>query len=204
MAEDETDAFPRFAAGGRSFVYLLPCREQDTLKVGFSRNPLQRLQALHRRYFKFFDLDRALLVEVDRVRDARRIERLLINQFAADRVPAPLVVREAAAGRTEWFGGVADKAERRLRQIASDEDLAVHAPLRAWLRQRFEEHADTFYQYSVQLLDAIEYETFNVPAGEQERKAHAALQHLLGACETFGLDMENLVPPRVMAWYRGT
>ncbi|HZX69804.1 MAG TPA: GIY-YIG nuclease family protein [Rhodanobacter sp.] len=204
MTEEESTAYPRFAARGRTFVYLLPCLEQDTLKVGFSRNPLQRLHALHRRYFHFFDLDRALLVEVDRLRDARRIERLLINQFAEHRVPPPLVVRESAAGRTEWFGGVAGEAERLLRQLAAEEGLILHAPLRNWLRDRFDEHADVLYEHTLRLLDSIEYEMFNVPGHQQRGQTAAALRHLLDACESLGLDLDALVSSRVLTWYRLT
>ena len=89
-------SFPRFASRGRAFVYVLPCREEDILKVGFSRDPLQRLRTLHRRFYDFFDLDRALLVETDHLRDARAIERLLITGLADHRVLAPLVVPRSA------------------------------------------------------------------------------------------------------------
>lgn len=202
MAEEESTAYPRVATGGRSFVYLLPCLEEDTLKLGFSRNPLQRLHALHRRYFRFFDLDRALLVEVERGRDARRIERLLIDHFAEHRVPPPLVVREAAAGRTEWFRGIAGEADCLVRQLAAEQGLVLHAPLRSWLRDRFSEHADALYEYSLRMLDLIEYELFNVRSDEQRGRGDAALRHLLNACEAFGLDLDKLVPRRVLTWHR--
>lgn len=172
------------------------------MKVGFSRNPLQRLHTLHRRYFHFFDLDRALLVEVDHLRDARRIERLLITRLAEYRTPAPLVIREAAAGRTEWFRGVADEAGRLMRTLAADEGLMVHAPLRHWLRQRFSEHADALYDYTSRLLEAVEYEQFNVPPDEQSGHAASAMRHLLDACEAVQLDLDKLVPRPVLTWYR--
>ncbi len=99
-------AYPRFASRGRTFVYVLPCRDEDILKVGFSRDPLQRMRSLHARFFEFFDLDRALLIECEHLRDARRIERLFITTFAEHRAPAPLVVPLAAAGHTEWYRGI--------------------------------------------------------------------------------------------------
>jgi len=89
--------YPRFASRGRTFVYVLPCRNEDILKVGFSRDPLDRMRTLHPRFFEFFDLDRALLIETDYLRDARRIERLFITTFADSQAPAPLVVRRSAA-----------------------------------------------------------------------------------------------------------
>ena len=42
---------------GRSYVYLLPCRDADLAKIGYSRSPLQRFQTLHPRWFEYFDLD---------------------------------------------------------------------------------------------------------------------------------------------------
>lgn len=59
---------------GCSFVYVFACVVEDLLKLGFSRDPIGRLQALHPRYFEFFDLERSFLVETETVRDARRPE----------------------------------------------------------------------------------------------------------------------------------
>lgn len=204
MTDEASNDYPRFVAGGRTFVYLLPCREQDILKVGFSRNPLQRLHALHKRYFDFFDLDRALLVEVDRLRDARRIERLLLDHLAEHQASPPLVVRELAAGRTEWFRGVAAQADARARQVALAEGWPVHAPLRVWLRQRMDEHADALYEYSLRMLDSIEYETFNLSAPEQRQQTAGSLRYLLDACEALGVDLAKRLPSRVLSWYRQT
>ncbi len=202
MIDDEEAAFPRSPAAGRTFVYVLPCRDEDILKVGYSRDPLQRMHALHRRYFQFFDLDRALLLDAERLRDARRVERMFITRFAEYRAPPPLVVRQAAAGETEWFRGVAGPVDELARKIAVDEGLTLHAPLRAWLRQRFEEHCDTLYECSMRLLDSIEYEQFNVPADAQDGRTAAALRHLLDVHEALDMDLRRLVSPRVLAWYR--
>ena len=201
MRTDEEAAYPRFAAGGRTFVYVLPCRDEDMLKIGYSRDPLQRLHALHRRYFHFFDLDRAILLDAERLRDARRIERTLLARFAKHRASPPLVVREAAAGRTEWFRGVAGEVDGLARKIAADEGLTLHAPLRMWLRQRFTEHGDSLYEYSMRMLDSIEYERFNVPADAQEARTAVALRHLLDVYAALDLDLAALVAPRVLAWY---
>jgi hypothetical protein len=201
MSDDEGAAYPRVAAASRTFVYVLPCRDQDILKVGYSRNPVQRMHALHRRYFRFFDLDRALLLDAERLRDARRIERTFITRFAEYRAPPPLVVRQAAAGETEWFRGVAGPIDELARRIAADEGLTLHAPLRAWLRQRFAEHSDTLYECSMRMLDSIEYEQFNVPADAQDGRTAAALRHLLDVHEALELDLRRLISPRVLEWY---
>lgn len=202
MNEMEADGYPRFVAPGRTYVYVLPSRDEDILKVGYSRNPLQRLHALHRRYFQFFDLDRALLLEAESLRDARRIERLFITDFADHRAPAPIVVRQAAAGQTEWFCGVADRADALARSMATEEGLTLHAPLRAWLRARLDAHSEILFDYSIRMLDSIEYEQFNVAPREQDDHAAASLRHLLDLYDELELDLSRLVPSRVLAWYR--
>ena len=202
MIADEEDAYPRFSAAGRTFVYVLPCRDEDILKVGYSRNPLQRLHAFHRRYFQFFDLDRAVLLETERLRDARRIERIFLTGFAEYRAPPPLVVLQSAAGETEWLRGVAGRVDELARKIAADEGLTLHAPLRAWLRQRFDEHSDTLYECSMHMLDSIEYERFNVLPDAQDGRTAAGLRHLLDVYESLDQDLVGLVAPRVLAWYR--
>lgn len=193
--------YPRLAERGRTFVYVLPCRDEDILKVGFTRDPLQRLHALHRRYFEFFDLHRALLLEVDQLRDARRIERLLISQFASHRAPPPLVVRQAAAGRTEWFRGVASSVDKLARETASGEGLILHAPLKSWLRDRFNEHSDRLYDLSLRMLDSIEYEQCNLSADAQTGRTASELDHLLDVCTALDLDLAGLATPRVLSWY---
>ncbi|MEO8849250.1 MAG: GIY-YIG nuclease family protein [Casimicrobiaceae bacterium] len=201
MNDDEDGGYPRVVSRGRTFVYLLPCRDEDILKAGFSRNPLQRLHALHRRYFDFFDLDRALLIEAERLRDARRIERLFITRFAAARSPAPLVIRDAAAGRTEWFRGVAAEADALAREVAEEEGLRLHSPLRGWLLERFGEHADRLYEWSERLLDSIDYEHFNPAAGPRDEESVRLLRHVLDACTALGMHLQSVVPPRVLLWY---
>ena len=203
MSEVQADGYPRVVSQGRTFVYVLPCREEDILKVGYSRNPMQRLHALHRRYFRFFDLDRALLLEAESLRDARRIERLFTTQFADDRAPAPLVVRQAAAGQTEWFQGVARQADVMARAIATDEGLTLHAPLRGWLHERLKEHSETLFDCSLRMLDSVEYEQFNVAVHQQDGYAAASLGHLLDLYDELELDLNRLVPPRVLEWYHG-
>ena len=96
------DSPTRPASAGRAFVYVFPCRHEDILKLGFSRDPLLRMQTLHQRYFEFFDIERAFLIQTDMVRDARRIEREFGDAIVAHRAPAPRVVSNAAGGHTEW------------------------------------------------------------------------------------------------------
>lgn len=186
MFTHESAGYPRFAASGRTYLYLLPCRDQDLVKIGFSRDPLQRMHALHRRYFEFFDLDRAWLLEVEKTREARRLERLFHQHFSESRAPAPLVVRDAAAGDTEWFQGVATQADSLARQIVAGEGWTLHSPLRAWLKLRFDERSDTLYAWSSRLLESIEYERHNHPAAESWHETERTLRYMLDACEAVG------------------
>lgn len=201
--EDETESpIPRFASRGRAYVYVLPCRDEDLLKVGFSRDPLQRLQTLHARFFRFFDLDRAFLIATDTVRDARRIERRYIETFAERRSPAPLVVPDAAAGYTEWYRGVYAEAEAIARTLAADEGFALHAPLRDWLRSLFRERSALLFAWSAKMLEAIEYERFNAPSAPVPSVLERALGDALDCFDELGIDIEPLVPEPVFRWHR--
>ena len=102
---DRDDRPWRPAASGRSFVYVIPCLGEDLLKLGMSRDPLGRFQSLHPRWFNFFDLDNARLVETDTVREARAIETRLRQMLRVHNAPAPLLVSAVAGGHTEWFRG---------------------------------------------------------------------------------------------------
>lgn len=194
--------YPRFASRGRTFVYVLPCRDEDILKVGFSRDPLGRFRTLHRRFFEFFDLDRGLLIQADHLRDARRIERTFITTFAEHRATAPLVVREAAAGYTEWFRGISLPAEALAHEVCADQGLMLHAPLSAWLRERFVERSTLLYDWSARMLEALEYEYFNVPVPLRSGYGGKALRDVLDACVALGMEIRTLVPAQVLDWYR--
>ncbi|PXV60334.1 hypothetical protein SAMN04487785_10255 [Dyella jiangningensis] len=189
---------PRTLGKGRTYVYLFPWREQDLLKVGFSRQPLVRLRTLHRRFFEVFDLDRGYLLET-RLAQARQIERDIILRHAEQRSPAPLVVPDAAAGYSEWFRGVYPAVTAALRDVAEREGLALHS-LRDWLRQWFESQGDGLYEWSLRMLDAIEYEAFNVPAEFQRGEAARALRYVMDACEAIGLPLARFFPDGAMAW----
>jgi hypothetical protein len=199
---NEEVGYPRFASRGRTFVYVLPCREADILKVGFSRDPLERLRTLHRRFFAFFDLERGLLIDTDHLRDARRIERLFITTFADHRAPAPLVVPQAAAGHTEWFRGVSPQVDALARELCAEQGFTLHAPLSQWLRDRFGDWSELLFGWSARMLEMVEYEHFNVPLHERGARADNALREVLDAYVALGLAVEERVPPAVLAWYR--
>jgi hypothetical protein len=198
--EDEAPVL-RFAHRGRTFVYVLPCRDEDILKIGFSRDPLDRFRTLHRRFFEFFDLDRGLLIDTDHLRDARRLERLFITTFAEHRAPPPLVVRQAAAGHTEWFRGISPQADALARRLCEEQGFTLHATLRRWLRDRLAERSGGLFDWSARMLEALEYEYFNTPAEARSGVAERALRDALDTCAALGMDLQALVPAEVHEWY---
>jgi len=193
---------PRSLSKGRTFVYMLPWREQDLLKVGYSRQPLVRMRSLHRRFFDVFDLQRGLLLEAERLAQARKIEREIIERHAAERSPAPLIVPDEAAGYSEWFRGVCPEVSAQLHEAAAREGLPVHS-LGDWLRQWFDSQSDGLYEWSLRMLEAIEYETFNVPAPVQRGEAARSLRYVMDACEAVGLPLANRFAERALAWHQG-
>ena len=201
--DDELDSpIPRFASRGRAFVYVLPCRDEDLLKVGFSRAPLKRMQTLHARFFDFFDLDRAFLIATDYVRDARRVERQFLTAFAERRSPAPLVVPDAAAGYTEWHRGAYADAVAMAEAIAAKDGFVLLAPLRTWLCDLFVERGGLLFAWSSKMLEAIEYERYNGPALPRPGALERALRAALDCYVELGIDIEPLVPEAVFIWHR--
>ncbi|WP_430388718.1 GIY-YIG nuclease family protein [Dyella sp. 20L07] len=200
-AMDEDIAAPRFASRGRAYVYVLPCRDEDLLKVGFSRDPMQRFRTLHRRFFEFFDLDRGLLIEVDRVAQARRIERLFLTRWADQRAQAPLVVPTSAAGHTEWYRGIDVSVTVLAHQIAEAEALVLHEPLRKWLAGQLADRTDALYDWSERVLSEVLLEQEHAGLSGL-RPFERALLDTLDMCDSAGLSLDNLVPPGVQEWYR--
>ncbi|WP_144240818.1 GIY-YIG nuclease family protein [Dyella japonica] len=190
---------PRTLGKGRTYVYLFPWREQDLLKIGYSRQPLVRLRALHRRFFDVFDLDRGRLLETGRLAQARKIERDIILRHADQRSPPPLAVPDAAAGYSEWFRGVCPEVTAELHEVAEREGLALRS-LRDWLRQWFDGRSDGLYEWSLRMLEAIEYEIFNVPVALQHGEAARSLRYVMDACEAVGLPLSAIFPDAALAW----
>jgi hypothetical protein len=186
----------RIPSRGRSFLYVFPCAWEDYCKLGFSRDPLSRLQTLHRRWFEFFDLDRAFLVEAETVRDARDLELELGRPLREHNAPAPLTVRSQAGGRTEWYRG----ASAQLEQAAGTLQLrghVVHAPARAWLRDALRARSDQLYDWAQAQLSADELGGL-VATTPTQRLVRDALDGYVA----LSIDLEPLLPPAVHRWYR--
>jgi hypothetical protein len=153
------------------------------------------MQALHRRWFEFFDLDAAWLVENETVRDARDLELELRRPLAAHNAPAPLAVRREAAGHTEWFRGVAaplGDAVDGLRRRGH----AVHGPLQPWLRAALLERSDQLYAWTQAQLSPGELETLAVATAQQR-----LVRDALDAYAALVIDVEPLLPAEVHRWF---
>jgi hypothetical protein len=192
---DPPEPGSRGPSRGRSYLYVLPCAYEDILKLGFSRDPLARMQALHPRWFEFFDLDRAFLVEAETVRDVRDLELGLARVIVDHNAPAPLVIRREAAGHTEWYRGAYDALQTTANALAAG-GYIVHAPLRPWLRERLLERSDRLYSWTAAMLPAGLVETTAVSPTARP------VVDALDAFRALGIDLEPYLPTSVLAWYR--
>jgi hypothetical protein len=182
---------------GYCFVYVFPCAWEDHCKIGFSRDPLSRIQALHYRWFEFFDLDRAVLVETETVRDARDLELELRRPLAMHNAPAPLTVRKEAAGHTEWFRGASSQLEQAIR-LLEQRGHAVHAPLRIWLRSALLTRSDRLYAWTQAQLSPDELDGSAGPTPTQR-----IVRDTLDAYAALSIELEPLLAPEVIRWYHG-
>jgi hypothetical protein len=198
---DDDVPYPRFASRGQAYVYVLPCRDEDLLKVGFSRDPFTRFSTLHRRFFDFFDLERGFLLDAERVADARRIERRLIETFSGQRAMAPLVVPVSAAGHTEWYRGVHAEVAALLEDIASSEGYNLSRSLMPWLRDHLESRVDLLHDWSARIVDALDWATHNAPGDPDARRLQRALLDTLDMFVAAGVITDSRLPARVVDWY---
>jgi hypothetical protein len=198
---DRDDRPWRPAAAGPSFVYVLSCLGEDLLKLGMSRDPLDRFQTLHPRWFDFFDLDAARLVETDSVREARAIESRLRRALRAHNAPAPLLVSTAAGGGTEWFRGALDTLQHETDALHAA-GLRVHAPARGWLRDALALRGGLLFHWSSRMLEAIEPDFATPLSTRPATGLERTLRDALDACAALGIDPEPLVPGAVLRWWR--
>ena len=190
----------RPAASGASFVYVFPRPGEDLLKLGMSRDPLARIQALHPRWYEFFDLDAGWMLEVDRVREARALELRLSRSLDGHRAPAPLTARPEAGGFTEWFRGAAPLLDAQAAALG-DAGLRLHRPLRPWLAHALREQNRLLFHWSETTLQRL---LDQAPASGPPSPLEWTLRTALDAPLAFGIPLEPLVSPRVLAWRADT
>jgi hypothetical protein len=182
---------------GHCYVYVLPSAYEDILKLGFSRDPIARLQALHHRYFAFFDLERALLIETETVRDARKLELELARSIAVHGAPAPLEIRREAAGHTEWYRGAYDCLALATDALRA-RGFVVHTPAAPWIRESLTARSDKLFTWSGQMLEAIELASHSGSTVDAMRRT---LRDSLDAYDALAIDLRPLLPAAVWEWH---
>ena len=187
--------FRRTLSGGPAAVYVLPHRGEEFLKLGFSRDPLARMQSLHPRYFDFFDIERAILIETPRVKDARAIETQLKRQLAAHRAPAPLDIRHDAGGESEWYRGAYETIAAQLGDYEAI-GYTVFRDARATLAERLRMQSVQTFEWAV-----LQWRVINEGDAFAVARAARALTDALDAYRRFGIDVAQVVPAEVAAWY---
>ena len=183
------------ALDGRCFAYVFPCQWEDHCKIGFSRDPLDRIAALHPRWFDFFCLERGALVQAESVRDARDLELELRAGLRAHNAPPPSAVRVQAGGGSEWFRGIEAAMQARVQALAARGYRTW--PLHAWLRAALARRRDGLHEWSLAQLHVDELEGRTGPTPAQRR-----LRDALDAFAALDLAPEPCLPAAVLAWYR--
>lgn len=174
-------------------AYVFPCPWEDHCKIGFSRDPLARIQQFHPRWFECFDLDGGALVDADRERDARDIELRLRGPLGEHRAPMPLTINDAAGGFTEWVRGAQQLLDTTLGAL-QDEGYIIHAPLNTWMRARFLERCDRLHDWGEAMLPEDDnLHGFSLPQ-------LTALRNQIDACRALGIKPAQWFSERVMDW----
>jgi len=193
---DRSDPAGRTLSRGRTYLYIAPSAYEDLLKLGFSRDPLARLQALHPRFFEVFDLDRVVLVAAETVRDARALELRLRRALVEYNAPAPLIMRAEAAGAREWYRGAYGALLEAARALG-DAGHVVHLSSRPWFAAALEARADLLYSWTLAMLSPVELESPVAVLPHQR-----AVRDALDACEALGIELAPRLPAAVLAWHR--
>lgn len=184
------------AIDGRCFAYVFPCAWEDHCKIGFSADPLQRIAALHPRWFGFFDLEGGMLVEAESIRDARDLELDLRAGLGGYNAPAPLAIRVQAGGHTEWFRGVSALLAERVAAMGVRGYRTYR--LRDWLQAALQQRAERLHEWTLAQLPVDELEGLAGPTPAQQH-----VRDVLDACVALGVGLEPRLEPAVLDWYRG-
>lgn len=192
---DLRDPGGRTLSRGPAFLYIAPLAYEDLLKLGFSRDPLERLRNLHPRFFEVFDLDRTLLVATETVRDARALELHLRRTLVEHNAPAPLTMQAEAGGASEWYRGAYAVLEDEVVRLGAL-GHQVHAPARPWFAAALTSRAALVHDWAAAMLSADELDGLAGPT-----RAQQVVRDTLDAYMACGIDVAPLLPRRVLDWY---
>jgi hypothetical protein len=197
MDVDPPYPFASTSSVAQAFLYVLPCHGEDWLKLGFSRDPLARLQSLHPRFFDFFDIDLAFAIETETVREARALETRFGRALRDHGAPAPLTVVPAAGGSTEWYRGAYGWLAAAADTFESD-GYRVHRPLRPWIRERLLAGAELLYAWTALLPpDALQARGSASRASSAQRR----VADVLDAYRAADIDLARWLPAAVLDWH---
>lgn len=199
--EDDADraGFPRRLSTGRSFVYVVPRRDDTLFKIGFARDPIERWRSLHRRFFSFFDLDLGVLVEARRVVEARALERRLLRQFGAFAALQPVEIDDGPGGAGEWRRGVLDEVIAATVALGEADGMIVHRPAATWLRAHLLERRDLLHAWSIRMVELAEAEAAYL-SNDDASPAARAIHDMLEAHAVAGVEVASVLAPSVHAW----
>lgn len=197
MEHEPPYPFASTSSAARAFVYVLPCAGEDWLKLGFSRDPLARMQTLHARFYEFFDTELAFAIETDTVREARALETRLGRALRLHAAPAPLTVPAAAGGATEWYRGAYASLAASAESL-QQQGYPLHRPLRGWIRERLIAGAELLYAWTA-LLDPLELAARG--AAGRASAAQRRVADVLDAYRAEDIDLARWLPAPVLAWH---
>lgn len=178
-----------------AFVYIIPARFEDILKIGFSRDPSYRIRSFHPRYFEYFDLDRGFLIAANDEKDARRIERLLALRFAEHRTHAPLVIERAPGGSTEWYRGAYALVLQASNQLVVDGGYAPLVSTATRIRDELLREREHLFEHATAVIDVLDGLGEDARAGD----IATAFRNSLDAFRAFDIAVDKYLPEEIAA-----
>ena len=173
-----------------AFVYVVPARFEDILKIGFSRDPAHRIRSFHSRYFEYFDLERGFLITANDEKDARRIERVLALRFAEHRTHAPLVIEQAPGGSTEWYRGALPLVLQASNRIVDEGGYSPLISVAARIREQLLREREHLYEHATAVIDATDALGDDARANEIAE----AFRNSLDAFRAFAITVDEYLP----------
>lgn len=178
-----------------AFVYIIPARFEDILKIGFSRDPSHRIRSFHPRYFEYFDLDRGFLIAANDEKDARRIERLLALRFAEHRTHAPLVIERAPGGSTEWYRGAYALVLQASNQLVVDGGYAPLVSTATRIRDELLREREHLFEHATAVIDVLD----GLGEDARARDIATAFRNSLDAFRAFDIAVDKYLPEEIAA-----
>lgn len=178
-----------------AFVYVIPARFEDILKIGFSRDPCHRIRCFHPRYFEYFDLDRGFLIAANDEKDARRIERLLALRFAEHRTHAPLVIERAPGGATEWYRGAYALVLQAGTQLVDDGGYSPLICTATRIREALLRECEHLFEHATAMIDALD----GLGEDPHARDIAVAFRNSLDAFLAFDIAVDKYLPEEIAA-----